>query len=164
MEAGEGSAGVVGLGGADEEGKASGGGDEAGGDGEDGLEALDGAEGDDGEGSGGEGFGADVLYIDIRQCKGAGEFAEEGDFFVVGLDEGERDVRGPELDGDAGKSGAGAEVGDFKSFQRRGRGGRRGRPGKQDSGGEEGLAEVAGNDLFFIADGGEVEAGVPAEK
>jgi hypothetical protein len=29
-------------------------------------------------------------------------------------------------------------------------------------GGEEGFAEVAGDDFFFAADGGEVDAGVPA--
>jgi hypothetical protein len=30
--------------------------------------------------------------------------------------------------------------------------------------GEEAFAEVAGDDLFFVADGGQVDAGVPAEK
>jgi hypothetical protein len=32
------------------------------------------------------------------------------------------------------------------------------------AGGEEGFAEVAGDDFFGIADGGEVNAGVPAEE
>jgi len=32
------------------------------------------------------------------------------------------------------------------------------------AGGEEALAEVAGDDVFGIADGGEVDAGVPAEE
>ena len=32
------------------------------------------------------------------------------------------------------------------------------------AGEEEGLAEVAGYDFFFIADGGEVDAGVPVEQ
>jgi len=32
------------------------------------------------------------------------------------------------------------------------------------AGEEEGLAEVASDDLFRIADGGEVDAGVPAEQ
>jgi hypothetical protein len=32
------------------------------------------------------------------------------------------------------------------------------------AGGEEGFAEVAGDDFFRIADGGEVDAGVPAEE
>jgi len=61
---------------------------------------------------GGEGFGAGVLYIDVGQCKGAGDFAEEGGLLVVGLDEGEGDLRGPEFYGEAGESGAGADVGE----------------------------------------------------
>ena len=32
------------------------------------------------------------------------------------------------------------------------------------TGGEEALAEVAGDDIFLVADGGEVDAGVPAEE
>jgi hypothetical protein len=32
------------------------------------------------------------------------------------------------------------------------------------AGGEEALAEVAGNDVFGIADGGEIDAGIPAEE
>ena len=32
------------------------------------------------------------------------------------------------------------------------------------AGGEEAFAEVAGDDVFGVADGGEVDAGVPAEK
>jgi hypothetical protein len=31
------------------------------------------------------------------------------------------------------------------------------------TGQEEGLAEVAGYDFFWVADGGQVDAGVPAE-
>jgi hypothetical protein len=41
---------------------------------------------------------------------------------------------------------------------------RRGRPGEELPGCEEGLAEVAGDDFFFVADGGEVDSGVPAPK
>jgi hypothetical protein len=36
--------------------------------------------------------------------------------------------------------------------------------GEQVMGGEEALAEVAGDDFFGVADGGEVDAGVPAEE
>jgi hypothetical protein len=36
--------------------------------------------------------------------------------------------------------------------------------GEQVTGGEEALAEVAGDDFFGVTDGGEVDAGVPAEK
>jgi hypothetical protein len=32
------------------------------------------------------------------------------------------------------------------------------------AGGEEGFAEVAGDDFFYVADSGEVDAGVPAEE
>ena len=38
------------------------------------------------EGCRGEGLGAGVLYIDVRQCKGTGYFVEEGGFLVVGFD------------------------------------------------------------------------------
>ena len=71
---------------------------------------LDGAEGDDVVSRPGESFGAGCLYIDVRQCKGAGDFAEEGGLFVIGFDQGDRDMRSPELDGEAGESGAGADV------------------------------------------------------
>lgn len=98
------------LGGADQQGQAAAGADQGGGGGKDRVEALDGAEGDQVEG-GGQGFGAGGLYIDVRQCKGAGNFAEEGGLFVVGLDQREREVPGPEFDGKAGESGAGAYVG-----------------------------------------------------
>jgi hypothetical protein len=36
--------------------------------------------------------------------------------------------------------------------------------GEEVAGGEEGLAEVAGDYFFGIADGGEIDAGIPAEK
>jgi len=161
------------LGGGDQEGEASGGGEERGGYGEDVGEAFDGAEGDYVEGGGGEGFGADVLYIDVRQCKGAGEFAEEGGFLLIGFDQGEGDVVGPEFDGDAREAGARAEVcyavvsrwslvvGKVKTFHHRGHGINL---REEVASGEEGFAEVAGDDFFWIADGGEVDAGVPAEE
>jgi hypothetical protein len=43
----------------------------------------------------GQGFGALGDYIDVRQCKSAGGFAEEGGFLVVGFDEGQADRRCP---------------------------------------------------------------------
>jgi hypothetical protein len=79
--------------------------------GEDLGQALYGTEGYYVEGAWGESFGAGILYIDARQCKGAGYFAEEGSFLVVGFDQGEGDVGGPEFYGDAGEAGAGAQVG-----------------------------------------------------
>ena len=39
-----------------------------------------------------------------------------------------------------------------------------GRGGEQLAGGEEGLAEVAADDVFGVADGGEIDAGIPAEE
>jgi hypothetical protein len=75
---------------------------------------LNGAEGDYIKVLAGQGFGADVLYIDVRQCKSAGDFAEERRFLVIGLDQSEGDVRGPEFDGNARESGAGAEVGNSR--------------------------------------------------
>jgi hypothetical protein len=160
-EVGERRAGLVLLSCADEEGETAGGSQQGGGDGKDGLEAFDGAEGDYVEGFG-ERFGTGVLYIDVRQCKGAGDFAEEGGFLVVGFDQGEGDVWGPEFEGEAGESCAGAEVGDaggkFNIFNHRGH---RGRHRVEEAGGEERFAEVAGDDVFGVADGGQVDAGVP---
>ena len=128
--------GLVQLRGADEEGKASAGGNQAGGYGENASETLDGAEGDQVEaclietllvdacapGGSVAGrirngvvrkklFGATGEYIDVHQCKGADDFAEEGALLMFGLDQGEGEVGRPEFDGDAGESGAGAEVG-----------------------------------------------------
>jgi hypothetical protein len=36
-------------------------------------------------------------YIDVRQCKSAGYFAEEGGFLVIRFDHGEMDLWGPQL-------------------------------------------------------------------
>jgi len=82
---------------------------------------LDCAQGDYLKGPGGDGFGAGGLYIDVCQCKDAGNFSEERGLLVVRFDQSERDLRAPEFDGDAGESGAGAYVGEFKSFHRGGR-------------------------------------------
>ena len=55
---------------------------------------------------------AAVLYIDVRQCKGAGHFAEEGGFLVIRFDECKVDVGSPDFEGESGESGSGAEVED----------------------------------------------------
>ena len=73
---------------ADKEGQAAGGSDQAPGRWEDGFEALDGSEGHDVEPCVRDGFGAGDLYIDVCQCKGPGDFAEEGGLLVVRFDEG----------------------------------------------------------------------------
>ena len=96
---------------------------------------------------------------------------------MVGFDEGKGDVGGPEFDRNPGEAGAGAEVGKADSGAslrwtapsaplRAGLGGcpDMSGDGEQMTGGEEGFAEVAGDYFFWIADGGEVDAGVPAEE
>ena len=143
-----------------------------------GFEAFDGAEGDYVESGSGKGFGARGLYIDVRQCKGAGDFAEEGGLLVIGFDQGQGDLGDPEFYGDAGESGAGAYVGEAgverralgvgrfgcfgslvrlgnsKTSNHRGHGGHRGSTGEEVTGGEKAFAEVAGDDFFGVADGG----------
>lgn len=90
------------------------------GDGEYRVEALDCAQGDDVERGFWQRLGTGVLYIDIRQCKGAGEFAEERCFLVVRFDQRDVDVRHPQFDGDTGEARTGAYVGerDFLSLLR----------------------------------------------
>ena len=51
-------------------------------------------------------FGAAGEYIDVRQCKGSGDFAEEGCFLLVGLDQGQVDLGSPDFYGQAGEAGA----------------------------------------------------------
>jgi len=73
----------------------------------------------------------------------------------VGLDQGEMDARRPDFDGQAGESGAGAEIYD---------GGGDGGVGQKQASGKEGFTEVAADDLFWFADRGKVNAGVPAKQ
>jgi len=103
--------GLVQLRGADQERQTACGSYEASGDAESIAEVLDGAEGDHVV-SLGDGLGTGLLYIDVRQCKRAHDFAEEGGFLVVGLDEREGDGGSPEFDGNPGEAGSGAEVGE----------------------------------------------------
>ena len=69
--------------------------------GEDFVEMLYGSEGyyfgTGGVGTGGQDFGSVGDYIDVGQCKRAGHFAEEGGFLVIGFDQRQMDVRGPEF-------------------------------------------------------------------
>jgi len=105
----------------------------------------------------GVGFGASGEYIDVRQCESSNDFAQERRFLLVGLDQGCVDKGGPHFYGEAGESGSGADVDEAS--------GSRGGLGLEEvAGGEEGFAEVAGYDFFGLADGGEVDAGVPAEE
>jgi len=108
----EGGTGWFQLGGGDQEGQAAGGGQEFGGCGENFWQAFDSSEGYYVEGGWGDGLGTGALYIDVRQCKGAGYFAEEGCLLVVGFDQSEGDVWGPDFYRDAWEAGTGAQVGD----------------------------------------------------
>ena len=65
-------------------------------------EALDRSEGDDVEGVGNL-FGAEILYIDVRQCKRADDFAKEGGFLVIGFDKGHGNLGAQSLMGMPGK-------------------------------------------------------------
>src|ERR1700733_7352225 len=87
--------------------------------------------------------------FNVGQGEGAHDLAEEGGFFVLGFGEGDLDLGVQERDGQAGESGSGAEVEEGFGF------------GGDVAGGEEAFAEMAADDLFGIADSGEVGAGVP---
>jgi hypothetical protein len=64
---------------------------------------FDGTEGDDVICLG-DGFGASVLYIDVGQCKSAGDFAQEDGLLVIGFDEGKVDAGSPEFYRNSGES------------------------------------------------------------
>jgi hypothetical protein len=87
---------------------------------EDGFEAFYCSQGDYIERAVRKRFGAGVLYIDIRQCKGTGDLAEEGGFLVVRFDQGQGDPGHPQFDGESGKSGTGTYIGnrDRRSYGR----------------------------------------------
>ena len=75
----------------------------------------------------------------------------------------------PEFYWNAGEAGTGTEVGysgsgKVKTLYHRGHRGHRVNLGEEVAGGKEGFAEVTGDYLFFVADGGEVDAGVPVEE
>ena len=165
--------GLMKLRGADQQGEAARGSDQAGSDRKDVGEALYGTEGYEVEGRlGREGFGTVGVHIDVCQYKRAGYFAKEGGFFLIRFDQGERDARGPELDGESGQAGTGAQVSDARPGKvfcpggRRGfaQGSHRGSTGEQVAGSEQAFAEVAGDDFFRVADGSKVNARIPAHE
>jgi len=80
-------------------------------------EALDCAESDDLEQAPRQSLGADSLYIDVRQCKSAADFAKEGRLLVIGFEQRQGNVRSPKFDGKSRESGAGANVGNGKSLR-----------------------------------------------
>ena len=172
------------LGRADEEGEASVGG-EAGGNREDAVEVFDGPEGDGGarrkqgvlrlgcasfapktgaltywrilaqDDRGFEVFGAGGGDGDVMQVEGADDFLEKCRFAMLGLDERDGQLGTPDLDGQAGKAGAGADIQEAHGTGLMAH-------GEENLGGEQGFAEVAGDDLLGVVDGGEVHARVPA--
>jgi len=119
--------------------------------GECGLNVVNGAHGDDIEAFGCR-HGFDAVGPNFgEEMEGANGFAEEGDFLVLGFGEGDAEFGEEEGDGKAGEAGSGAEV-------------EEGLCGGEMSGGEEAFSEMTSNDLFGVADGGEIGAGVPLEK
>lgn len=128
------------------------------------VEALDGAERHHVAGVRRERFGAAIVYIDVRQYKRATDFPQKRSFLVIGLDEHDGYGRRPELDRDAGEAGTGADV--SQRDGRRGHGRRRsagcnGLKREEVAGCEKAFAEMASDDLLGIADGGQIDAGVP---
>jgi hypothetical protein len=116
----------------------------------------------------GRGHGFDAAGPDFRgQGEGADDLTEEGGLFILGFGERDVNVRAKESDGEAREAGPGAEVqkcesagGRVAGIQVRGIQVR----GIQVTRGEETLAEVAADDLFGIADGGQVGARIPFEE
>jgi hypothetical protein len=108
-------------------------------------------------------------YIDICQCKCADHLTEEGGLLVIRFDQGQVDLGSPELQGNSGESGTGPNVEDVGRIDgsRLGYVGNRRRGHLCQAGWEkmtrhkQRLAEVAGYDFFFLADGGQVDASVP---
>ena len=116
----------------------------------------------------GKGLGTFRTYIDVRQCKSAGDLAKEGHLLVVGLDQGQANSGRPDFDGKAGESGAGADIDNEARAANC-------KPGavafcapiclrKHVASKEKALPEVAGDDLFRITDRGEIDAGIPAQQ
>jgi hypothetical protein len=86
------------------------------------------------------------------EVKRADSFAKETSFFVLGFGESHGDLRAKEGDGQAGKAGSRAEVEEGLGV------------GAQMATGEETFSKVPADDLFRIADGGEIGPGVPSEE
>jgi len=98
-----------------------------------------------------EGFGARGVHLS-GEVEGANHFAEEGGLFTLRLGEGNGEVWAEDVEGEAGKAGAGAEVQDGVDVLRK--------MGRE----EQAFTEVTGDDGLRLVDSGEVGAGVPFEK
>ncbi len=111
---------------------------------------------------GAEGYGVELLggrqgFDPVRpdvgcETEGSDYFAEESRLFVLGFGEGYLDFGAEQGYGEAGEAGSRAEVEEG------------GGAGIEVLGGEEAFAEVAADDLLWVADSGQVGAGVPLEK
>ena len=100
----------------------------------------------------GERLGADVEDGKAGEVEGAADFAKEGRFFAVAFDQGELKPGRPILDGQAGESGAAAEIEERFCWI----------PGKRAGGRQRATRQSGGDHLFGRAQGGEVHALVPA--
>jgi|HubBroStandDraft_6_1064221.scaffolds.fasta_scaffold190076_2 hypothetical protein len=101
----------------------------------------------------GGGHGFNAAGPDFRgETEGADGLAEEGSLFVLRFGQSDLNVGPQEGDGEAGESCSGAEIEECECA------------GVEVASGEETLAKVAADDLFGIADGGEVSASIPLEK
>src|SRR5262249_31150541 len=95
---------------ADEESQPPAGSHQASGDGQNEVEAFHSSHGDDVGASSPEVLCARVEYIDICQCKGSADFAQEGRLFLVRFDERDMKFGYPDLNGQAWKASTRADV------------------------------------------------------
>jgi hypothetical protein len=147
----DGSAALLGLAAGGEKGEVAGRVNACDGCGKCGLNVVNGTHGDNIEAFGRR-HGFDAVGPNFGgEMESANGFAEEGDFLVLGFGEGDAEFGAEEGDGKAGEAGSGAEVEECLC-------------GGEMSCGKEAFAEMTSNDLFGVADGGEVGAGVPLEK
>lgn len=116
------------------------------------FDVVDGAQGDGVELAGG-GHILDAALPDFGgEVERTDGFTKEGGLFVLGFGEGDGNLRPKEGNREAGKAGSRAEVQEGLGV------------GGQMAGGEETFSKVPADDLFRIADGGEIGPGVPPEE
>lgn len=121
------------------------------------FEALDRTEGYDVSGEAFVVLGAHGEDLDVAQRQRTNDFTEEGGLLVVRFDQ--RGLQGliPQFEGQAREASAGTDVDKALS-------GRLSRSGEELLGREKGLAEMSCHDIVFVANCGEIHAGVPAEQ
>ena len=117
-----------------------------------GLHIVDRAEGDGVE-SAVDRHLFDAAGPDLRgEIEGADSFAEKAGFFVLGFGEGDLNIRTQKPDRDAREACPGAEVEEGGGVAR------------EMARGKEAFAKMTANNLFRVADCGEIGAGVPFEE